>query len=265
MTTRTAAMTVFAIAYWVLVLAVLYVIVVAFIPALRTNSAEVLPVLVLVGGFLIVFALSALVATRMPSIARRAWLWPVLAIPAVVFVLLNAPYLVYPISHPADSEFAPSLVMVVATFALGVSGSLAFRDLRDPARATGSRTKFAAALGGAITAGAVLTGFVAGAVGGGASQLVAPPTTTATLVAEGTKFVTTTYAMSSSDVLGLFIENRDSTTHSFDIDSLNIHVQLPANGTIAVAIKPAQAGALEFYCAIGGHKAAGMDGTINIS
>jgi uncharacterized cupredoxin-like copper-binding protein len=69
----------------------------------------------------------------------------------------------------------------------------------------------------------------------------------------------------SNEFPGLFIENRDSTTHSFDIDSLNIHVQLPANGTIAVAIKPAQAGAVEFYCAIGGHKAAGMDGTINIS
>jgi uncharacterized cupredoxin-like copper-binding protein len=265
MTIRTAAMTVYAIAYWALVLAVLGVIVVAFLPALRTNSAEVLPVLVLVGGFLIVFTLGALVVTLRPSIARRPWLWPVLAIPAVVFVLLNAPYLIYPISHPADSLFAQTLVMVVATLALVVSAVLVFRELRDPARASGSRTRFAGALGGAITVGAVLTGVMAGAVGGGASQLAAPPTTTATLVAEGTKFVTTSYAMSSSDVLGLFIENRDSTTHSFDIDSLNIHVQLPANGTIAVAIKPAQAGALEFYCAIGGHKAAGMDGTINIS
>jgi len=265
MKTRTAAMTVYAIAYWAVVAAVLDVIVVAFLPALRTNSVDVLPILVLVGGFLIVFALAALVVTLLPPVARRAWLWPVLAIPAVVFVLLNAPYLVYPISHPADSTFAATLVMVIGTLALVVTGALAFRDLRDPARATGSRTRFVAALGGAITAGAVLTGVVAGAVGGGASQLAAPPTTTATLVAEGTKFVTTSYAMSSSDVLGLFIENRDSTTHSFDIDSLNIHVQLPANGTIAVAIKPAQAGALEFYCAIGGHKAAGMDGTIDIS
>jgi uncharacterized cupredoxin-like copper-binding protein len=56
-----------------------------------------------------------------------------------------------------------------------------------------------------------------------------------------------------------------SVTHSFDIDALDIHVQLPANATVAIAIKPTQAGPLEFYCAIGGHKAAGMDGTIDVS
>jgi plastocyanin len=117
----------------------------------------------------------------------------------------------------------------------------------------------------AITAGAVVTGVVAGAAGGGASQLAASPTTTATLVAQNTKYAPTAYEMSSSDVLGLFVENRDSTTHSFDIDALDIHVQVPANSTVAVAIKPTGSGPLEFYCAIGGHKAAGMDGTIRVS
>jgi len=259
-------MTVYAIAYWALALAVLDVIVVAFLPALKTSSAEIFPILVLVGTFLVVFVLSALATTLQPSaVRRRPWVWPVLAIPAIAFALLNGPYLVYPISHPADSTFAPTLVLVVATLALVVSGALAFRDLRNPARATGSRTRFVASVVAGITAGAVATGVLAGAVGGGASQLAASPTTSATLVAEGTKYLTTSYAMSSSDVLGLFVENRDSTTHSFDIDSLNIHVQLPAHSTTAVAIKPAQAGALEFYCAIGGHKAAGMDGTINVS
>jgi uncharacterized cupredoxin-like copper-binding protein len=66
-------------------------------------------------------------------------------------------------------------------------------------------------------------------------------------------------------VLGLFVENRDTISHSFDIDALDIHVQIPANATVAVAIKPTQAGPLKFYCAVGGHEAAGMAGTIDVS
>jgi hypothetical protein len=264
MRSRTVAMTVYAIAYWALVLGVLGVIVVAFLPGLSTNPDDVLPILVLVGTFVVVFALSALIATFLPSAPRRGWLWPVLAIPAVLFILLNAPYLIYPLTHPADSLFPESLVMVVATVALVVAGALAFREARDPTRASGSRTRFVASIVGAIALGAVATGVLAGAAGAGASQLTASPTTTATLVAAETKFVTTSYSMSSSDVLGLFVENRDSISHSFDIDALDIHVQLPAKSTVAVAIKPTQSGPLEFYCAIGGHKAAGMDGTIDV-
>jgi plastocyanin len=264
-TNRSAAMTVYAVAYWALVLAVLDVIVVAFLPVLRVNPAEILPILVLVGGFVVVFGVCALVATRLSSASRRPWLWPALAIPAVVFLLLNGQYLVYPLIHPAESTFAATLVMVVATIVLVVSGALAFRDARDPANRSGSRTRLGASIVAAVTAGAVVTGVVAGAVGGGASQLAASPTTTATLVAQNTKYAPTTYTMSSSDVLGLFVENRDSTAHSFDVDALNIHVQVPANSTVAVAIKPTGSGPLEFYCAIGGHKAAGMDGTISVS
>ena len=258
-------MTVYALAYWALVLAVIDVIVVAFLPALDTNADEVVPVLVLVGAFLIVFALCALIATVRPSATRRPWVWLALAIPAVAFMLLNAPYLIFPITHPANTEFAASVVMVVAVLTLVVSGWLAFRDLRHPSRVSGARTRMAAAMVAAITLGAVLTGVVAGAAGAGGSQLAASPTTTATLVAEGTKFATTRYTMSSSDVLGMFIENRDSTAHSFDIDELDVHLLLPANGTVAVAIDPSAAGSLTFYCAIGGHRAAGMEGTIDVT
>ena len=70
--------------------------------------------------------------------------------------------------------------------------------------------------------------------------------------------------MKKGDVLGIFVINRDPYGHSFDIDSLGIHVALPPNSTTAVAIKPTAAGNLEFYCSIPGHKAAGMVGTIAV-
>jgi uncharacterized cupredoxin-like copper-binding protein len=70
--------------------------------------------------------------------------------------------------------------------------------------------------------------------------------------------------MGSSDVLGLFVEKRDSHAHSFDVDALNLHVQVPANSTVAFSIKPTGSGPLAFYCAIPGHREAGMAGTIDV-
>ena len=49
------------------------------------------------------------------------------------------------------------------------------------------------------------------------------------LVAEGTKFLPTSYSMEARTVLGLFVENRDAFAHSFDLDALDIHVQVPSN------------------------------------
>jgi hypothetical protein len=65
-------------------------------------------------------------------------------------------------------------------------------------------------------------------------------------------------------VLGLFVVNKDDIGHTFDIDSLDIHVELPPNSTTAVAIKPTTPGSLEFFCRISGHREAGMVGTITV-
>jgi uncharacterized cupredoxin-like copper-binding protein len=66
------------------------------------------------------------------------------------------------------------------------------------------------------------------------------------------------------EVLGLFVINKDGIAHSFDIDSLDIHVQLPPNSTTAVAIKPTGPGTLEFFCGVPGHREAGMVGSITV-
>jgi uncharacterized cupredoxin-like copper-binding protein len=70
--------------------------------------------------------------------------------------------------------------------------------------------------------------------------------------------------MNNGEVLGLFIVNKDPVPHSFDIDSLEIHVQLLPNSTAAVAIKPTGPGDIEFYCSVPGHVAAGMVGTVGV-
>jgi uncharacterized cupredoxin-like copper-binding protein len=62
----------------------------------------------------------------------------------------------------------------------------------------------------------------------------------------------------------LFVINKDTTGHSFDIDSLGIHAQLAPNSTTAVAVTPTGPGAVEFYCSVPGHREAGMVGTIAV-
>jgi uncharacterized cupredoxin-like copper-binding protein len=45
---------------------------------------------------------------------------------------------------------------------------------------------------------------------------------------------------------------------------LELSVRLPAKGTAAVVVKSDQAGALEYYCSVPGHKGAGMVGELTM-
>ncbi len=97
-----------------------------------------------------------------------------------------------------------------------------------------------------------------------ASGVADAPTVTGVITAENGKFVDTSLKLKGGEVLGLFVINADGIAHAFDVDSLGIHVQLPADSTTALAIKPTAPGRLEFYCSVPGHLDAGMAGTIDI-
>ena len=259
-------MKVYAATYWLLAVLVLYILVVLILPALAKNPEQVGPFLPLFGGFLVIFVIGSAIATFWPSARRRGSVWLVLLIPPVLILLLNAPTAPYSLTHPADVGFTAVLPLVVGTVVLAWAGIVAFREVRSgsSAEAASTRQLVAIAIVAGVTIGSLATGFLAAGAGGGSGSVAAAPTTTATLVAEATKFLSTGYSMASSDILGLFVENRDSFAHSFDVDALNIHVQVPANSTVALSIKPTSVGPLEFYCAIPGHKDAGMAGTIDV-
>ena len=84
------------------------------------------------------------------------------------------------------------------------------------------------------------------------------------LIVDNFQFADFSIEMKAGDVLGLLITNNDETAHSIDIDGLDVHVPLPPNATTAVAIRPTGPGNFEFYCALPGHKGAGMVGTISV-
>jgi plastocyanin len=263
---RTFAMRVYAGTYWVLTMSFLYILVAVLLPAVAEDPklAAVVPVLVV---FLGLFVVAAAAATFLPSAPRRRRFWLIALIPVLAFLAMNGPYLPYSFTHPADAAFPGTVPLVVGSIILILAGIAAFREIGAGGATTwGSvRTRWAIGIVAAVTVGASVTGYVGAAQGGGGgAALAAAPTTSATLVVAGTKFLTTSYSVSSSDVLGLFVENRDSSAHSFDIDALDIHVQVPAGATVALAVEPKTSGSLEFYCALPGHREAGMAGTIDV-
>jgi hypothetical protein len=264
---KTFPMRLYAATYWFLAILFVYILVVLILPQLATNP-EIGAFLPLVVAFLGIFVAGAATVSFMASAPRRKWLWLALLVPPVLFLLMNAPFIPFAITHPTDIGFTAIFPLVVATVALIVSGVASFRQARAGGASGGSslRAQWATALVVGATMGAFATGLVAAKAGGSPSggTLTAAPTTSGSLVAEGTKYLTSSYSITSTGVLGLFVENRDSFPHSFDIDSLNIHVSVPANTTVAVAIKPTTAGTLTFYCSLPGHKDAGMVGTIEV-
>ena len=264
---RTFAMRVYAATYWVLAVDFVYILVVLILPLLATqpDAAGFLP-LVLV--FLVLFVIAAALATAWRSAPRRAWFWLVAAVPSVLFLLLNAPFLPFALSHPIDTQgFTAILPLTVGAGVIVVSGILAFQQARaGAAPATPSlRAVVLVAVIIAVTAGAMATSFLAGATAGsGGGSAAAEVSSSVILDAKGTTYVEKTLTAQNGQVLGVVVVNHDGFAHTFDIDALNIHVPLPANSSTFVAVKPIASGTLEFYCSIPGHKAAGMDGTIEV-
>jgi plastocyanin len=115
-----------------------------------------------------------------------------------------------------------------------------------------------------LVVGAAATSILAGGASAEGVGISEAPTQTGLLTAEKTAFLGTGLRMDSGEVLGLFVTNRDDVAHTFDIESLDIQVDLPAHSTTAVSIRPTGPGTLEFFCAVPGHREAGMVGTIEV-
>jgi len=266
---RTYWMRLFGAANVVLLVVFVYFFAVFIIPNLNqanSQAGQFLPIFIV---FMALFIVIALVALVWPGAPRNRWFWLIGAIPAVLVLLLFAGSITYDLTHPTlASTFISTLLGISASVATLVSGVIAFRQVpvvRDggqPQTSARTRLVMAAIAGGLI--GASATSVFAGTSVTGAGSVSEAPTATAVIEAKDTKYLQTSLQMKHGDVLGIFVINRDPYGHSFDIDSLNIHVALPPNSTTAVAIKPTAAGSLEFYCSLPGHKAAGMVGTIAV-
>lgn len=80
----------------------------------------------------------------------------------------------------------------------------------------------------------------------------------------GMRFQADTLDLRAGQPTAIFLTNSDTVPHSFEVDALNIHVNIPAGTTAVAVVKAPNAGTIPFYCAVPGHKEAGMVGTLNV-
>ena len=71
--------------------------------------------------------------------------------------------------------------------------------------------------------------------------------------------------VNQNDNVTITITNNGTMTHDFSIDQYNIHVTLNVNETKVANFKATTKGTFEYYCAVPGHKALGMVGTLKVN
>ena len=265
---RTFAMTVVGAGCWVLVAGVAYFLAYLILVYAPASGAvrmvpNLTPVFTSVGAIFGVIGTLSLVWT---GARRRAWFWLIPVVLAVPFEAFNAQDIPYDLARPANTAaFLITVVVLAGSIAVIAGGIVAFLEVRR-GRSIWTRSGRAGALsmvGIGIALGAAATTLLAGLVPTGGPGGTKTPTVTGVITIEDLRFVGS-LQMKDGDVLGLIITNPEDVPHSFDIDSLDIHVQVTPKSTTAVAIQPTGPGNLEFYCSVHGHLAAGMAGTITV-
>jgi len=261
---RTFAMTVCGVGSWVMSATMLYFVIGLALPLAGAPEAPPLPPFI---ASIVIFAMIGLFSMFWSGATRRPWFWVVAALPAALMLALNAPFIAHDITRPAiTAQFLVTMGALTGGLAALMGGIVAFREVRrgEPAWAASGRAGWALMAAVGVVVGAVATSILAGLAPVGAGEITERPTVTGLLTAENTAFVETRLQMQDGEVLGLFVTNRDGITHTFDIESLDLHVDLPANSTTAIAVKPTRPGTVEFFCAVPGHREAGMVGTIDV-
>lgn len=263
---RTFTMTLVGAANLTVAAVLIYFFVRVVLPALSTDksAAAFIPIFVFFVALHSVFGAACL---GWPAVRARASFWLAAAAAGVLFLVMFGAEVAFSLSHPADPRgFVPALIAATAAILIVVGGVVVYFEKRGSVTILSSERRagwLVAGVGGVLL-GAALTSWIAGSASASGETVSEAPTTTAVVVAENTTFDNMSLSMRSGEALGMFLVNRDSTAHSFDIDSLGIHVQMPPNSTTAVAIAATVPGAYEYYCAVLGHRGAGMVGTLTV-
>jgi hypothetical protein len=265
---RTFAMTVVSAGCWVMVAGLAYFlayVITVYVPA--TGFVRMVPNLgPIFTSVAAIFAVIGTLSLVWTGARRRAWFWLIPVIVAVPFQAFNAQDIPYDLARPASTApFLITVVFLTGVIAIMAGGIVAFLEVRR-GRSIRTRSGRAVALSMAIMGialGAATTALLAGLVPTGGPGGTKTPTMTGVITIEDLRFVGSPQ-MKDGEVLGLIITNPEDAPHSFDIDSLDIHVQVTPKSTTAVTIQPSGPGQLVFYCGVHGHRAAGMAGTISV-
>jgi hypothetical protein len=265
---RTFAMTVVGAGCWAMVAGVAYFLaylIVVYAPASGNERIvpNLLPIFTSVAA---IFGVIGTLALVWAGARRRAWFWLVPVILAIPFQAFNAQDIPYDLARPASTApFIITVAFLAGVLAIIVGGIVAFLEVRRgrPIWTRSGRAAWVSMAVIGIVVGAATTALLFGLVPTGGPGGTKTPTVTGVITIEDLRFDGSPQ-MKDGEVLGLIITNPEDVPHSFDIDSLDIHVQVSPKTTTAVVVEPTGPGDLVFYCGVHGHRAAGMAGTITV-
>jgi plastocyanin len=211
-----------------------------------------------------------LVALLCAGVVGVGWRWaPLLgALLGGVMLASYIPLLGYIFTHPDDPNFVTAalfLPVTIVAVAAGIGATV--QNYRGSDRSAPRWLAAGLAALAGWSAGAILIGtLIAGMPKAGASVGISPETLAGlpALAAQNVRFDRAEIHAKVGETVALRLDNRDTVSHSFDIDAFNLHVPLPASQSGAAVFKPSQAGSYIFYCALPGHREAGMVGTLVI-
>ncbi len=207
-----------------------------FVTGMSLHDLEAVAIaLLLVGG-------SLLLRVRGGTLGRVAL---ALVFIDVVFWMAPAAW-----SNATHASALSTLVVPLALVACCLAGLAGVAQLPDIPVAVG-------------TVALVVIALVAAGVAGTNDRVPAAGARVAVISSKGAKFSTSKLILTGPTVSVVF-HNKDLFWHTFTIDQLDVNIKAPLGGK-RVERFTAPPGAYKFYCAIPGHEAAGMKGTLTVT
>ena len=125
---RTFAMNVVSTGFGVITVGLIYLVILFLRAGDEFRASALVPVFATITA---IFAGLGTVSLVWSGARRHAWVWLVFALPAVLFLLMNATYLAYDITHPTFAEmFVRSLLLLAGGLAIILGSVAAFFEVR---------------------------------------------------------------------------------------------------------------------------------------
>lgn len=202
------------------------------IAAITIFSGVVIPPLVV---FAVLWLVGAFLVGRAPKAAAI-----LLVIAFALFIFLSGPFVIPTLTVPASGgEFILNVASLVAAL-VGIVAAIAVLRRRDATPSRAPRTL--GMVGLAVTLLALVVGVIAAVTFEGALAEEGD----ITLVAEDIEFDQESLEAESGTV-GVFVDNKDATLHTFTIDELDVNLSIPAGSADRVEFE-AEPGSYTFYC-----------------
>jgi plastocyanin len=208
-----------------------------------------------IAGFVVIAAISIFGGAIIPPLIVFAVLWLVgalllsrsskaaailLLITFLLFLGLSAPFVVPTLAVPASAgDFILNAASLIAAI-VGIVAAIGVLRRRDAPASSTPRMVGMAGLG------IFLLTFVVGIVALVTYKDASAQAGDIKLVAEDFEFSADTLRATQGEV-SVFVENKDSTLHTFTVDELGVDLDVPAGSSARVTFD-AEPGTYEFYC-----------------